>query len=791
MKVIKRDKKSVNFNAKKIRSAIRKAGNVSDKDLETIINHITEEAEKRQEITVEEIQDLVEDQLMRTGNNETARSYVRYRYKRELLRQDNTADSIIQLINNKNEYLADENSNKNTRIASTQRDYIAGEVSKDISKRLLLDDDIIEAHNKGVIHFHDMDYYIQPIFNCCLVNVGDMLQNGTVINKTMIEKPHSFSTACNVATQISAIVASNQYGGQTMSLSHLAPFVDVSRQRIIQELKDDFSELDPDSEIFKDVVERRVKAEIKKGIKIIQYQLNTLFTTNGQTPFITIFMYLGEVMDKQTKADLALVIEEVLEQRLKGVKNEIGMWISPAFPKLIYVLEEDNITEGSPYWYLTKLAAKCTAKRMVPDYISEKRVLELKHPTLLPFAERRDTWGDEHIWGTNPLKSLTDEDCAKLDELVTARWNAGDRQPSHYIDIAKSVGMTVESLVPKAYPCMGCRSFLTPDPIHYKYYGRFNQGVVTTNIPYIACQARKKYPDDEEKRVQYFFTIFAKNLELCHRALQLRHRRLLNTSTNVSPLHWQYGALSRLTKDETISPLLFDNYSTISLGYAGLYEAVMALIGKSHTTDEGHKLAVEILQTLNNKCKEWRANENISYSVYGTPIESTTYKFAQALQKAFGSIPEVSDHNYITNSYHINVREPIDPFTKLKIEDEYQALSPGGCISYIETADLTQNIQAVLSVMQFIYKDNIYAELNSKSDCCHVCGYTGEIKIVEENGKLIWECPQCHNRDQRKMSVSRRTCGYIGSNFWNQGRTQEIRDRYVHLGANQELDLCS
>ena len=792
MKVQKRDGSVVPFEKQKIINAINKAGHVRPSTAQKIADSVEAEAQKCDVLPIETIQDMVENGLMASSYKNVAKEYIRYRKEREMIREHKgTFDSILRLIDGKNEYLKTENSNKNVSLASTQRDYMAGEVSKDLVQRLVLPEDIVQYHKEGRIHMHDLDYMIQHIFNCCLWNLEDILQNGTVINGTRIEKPRSFTTACTITTQVAAIVASNQYGGQTFSLTHLAPFVEVSRQKLKQEMMENLASahVSIEPEVFDQILESKVRDEIKKGVQTLQYQINTIMSSNGQTPFLTVYMYLGEAETPALKRDLALIIEEVLRQRTQGVKNEAGAWITPAFPKLIYVLESDNITEDSPYWYLTVRAAQCTAKRMVPDYISEKRLLELKHGTLMPFKERRDKWGNERIWGKNVLKSLTDEECEDLDKEVTERWNAGDRIPAHYVETAKKFGLPWASVIPRVYPCMGCRSFLTPDPIHYKYYGRFNQGVVTTNIPFVACLAREQFPEDEASRVKRFFEIFEEDLELCHRALQIRHRRLLDTPTETSPVHWEYGAIARFGKDDTITPLLFDNYSTISLGYAGLYEAVMALIGKSHTTKEGHELAVRILQMLNDKCKQWRADENISYSVYGTPIESTTYKFAQALQRRFGVIPEVSDHDYITNSYHINVREPIDPFTKLKLEDEYQALSPGGCISYIETADLTQNIGAVLEVMKFIYEDNIYAELNTKSDYCQVCGYDGEIKIEKEGGRLVWVCPQCGNRDQRKMSVTRRTCGYLGSQFWNQGRTEEIKDRYVHLGSTQEVKI--
>lgn len=651
---------------------------------------------------------------MNTSYKNVAKEYVRYRYQRELIRKNEAANnSILTLIDNKNQYLKDENSNKNASIASTQRDYMAGEISKDLSKRLLIPAEVIEAHEKGAIHFHDMDYFAQHIHNCCLVNLEDILQNGTVINGTKIEKPHSFSTACNIATQVAAIVSSNQYGGQTISLSHLAPFVDISRQKIIKEVEDELNTAIPfaaplkGTAEFQSIVSSRLRSEIKRGVQMIQYQINTLMTTNGQTPFITVFMYLNECKDAQTKADLALIIEETLKQRTQGVKNEAGVWITPAFPKLIYVLEEDNCREGTQYWWLTKLAAQCSAKRMVPDYISEKKMIEIKG---------------------------------------------------------------------YCFPSMGCRSFLSPwfdENGKPKFYGRFNQGVVTLNLPYIAYEC--------DGSLQGFYDKLDSYLEICHTALQTRHRRLLGTSTGTSPLHWQHGALARLGKDETIDKLLFGGYSTISLGYAGLDEVCHILLSESITSYDGRNLARGILHHMNRKCEEWKKEENIGYSVYGTPLESTTYKFAQALKK-FGYT-----HNYVTNSYHVNVREPIDPFRKLSIESEFQELSSGGCISYIETSDLQNNIPAVLEVLKFIYDHIMYAELNTKSDYCQVCGSDGEIQIVNSNGKWIWKCPKCGNTDQKKMNVARRTCGYIGSNFWNQGRTEEIKERYVHLGDVVEV----
>lgn len=778
--VKKRDGTVVPFDIDRIIRAINKAGNVRTATVRRIADQIQNQAEEI--LSVEAIQDLVEKLLMESSYKDVAREYIRYRKERELIRQTKSSfSSVLSLIENKNEYLKTENSNKNVSIGSTQRDYMAGEVSKELSRKLVLPKEIVEAHDTGIIHFHDMDYFIQHIHNCCLVNLEDILQNGTVINGTKIEKPHSFSTACTIATQVAAVVASNQYGGQTISLTHLAPFVEVSRRKFSNELQENLAltgqYIAP--AIYDQILERKVKAEIAKGVQTLQYQVNTIMSSNGQTPFISIFMYLGETSDPQTKHDLALIIEEVLKQRIQGVKNEVGQWITPAFPKLIYCLEEDNIYQDSPYWYLTALAAQCTAKRMVPDYISEKHLLDSKYPVIMKIKDRRDSWGNEAIWGKNVLAGLTDEQCEELDILVTEPWNSGDHNPKHYLGIAERYGLKDKDIVPVAYPCMGCRSFLTADPIHYKYYGRFNQGVVTLNLPFIGLLAK----DQND-----FWELMEKYCELCHQSLQIRHRRLLTTPSGTSPLHWQFGALSRLEKGSQIDSLLFDNYSTISLGYAGLYECVLALTGKSHTSREGKDLALKILQFLNQKCKEWRAEENISYSVYGTPIESTTYKFAKALQKRFGE-NVITEYDYITNSYHVNVREPIDPFSKLKLEAEFQALSPGGCISYIETANLENNIQAVLEVMKYIYDNITYAELNTKSDYCQECGYTGEIQIVKEGRKLIWRCPNCGNTDQTRMNVARRTCGYIGANFWNQGRTAEIKDRYVHLGSVQEVEI--
>ena len=736
-RVIKRNGEEVAFNEQKIVNAIIKANNEVDEihkmnsaQIQAIADKISKEiAGMTHAVNVEDIQNMVETGIMEMRGYEVAQKYVRYRYKREISRKSNTTDEhILSLINQANEEVKQENSNKNPTINSTQRDYMAGEVSKDLTKRLLLPDDIVKAHEEGIIHFHDADYYAQREHNCDLINLEDMLQNGTVISETMIEKPHSFYTACNVTTQIVAQVASNQYGGQSFTLSHLAPFVDVSRQKIRKEVIAEREECgEPlDQEIIEKIVARRLAEEIKSGIQTIQYQLITLMTCNGQAPFVTMFMYLDEVPEGQTREDLALIIEETLRQRMQGVKNEKGVWITPAFPKLIYVLDEDNIHEDSKYWYLTELAAKCTAKRMVPDYISAKKMREYKN---------------------------------------------GD-----------------------VYPCMGCRSFLTPDSENnreglcnddnkahalnyqkgqHKYYGRFNQGVVTINLVDVACSS---YGDMDK-----FWKILDERLELCHRALQCRHERLMGTVSDVAPILWQNGALARLKKGEKIDRLLFGNYSTISLGYAGLYEMCVRMLGVSHTTPEGKKFALSVMQHLNDKCAEWRKAENISYSLYGTPMESTTYKFAKCLQKRFGIIKGVTDKNYITNSYHVHVTEKIDAFSKLKFEADFQKLSPGGAISYVEVPNMQNNIPAVLSVMKFIYDNIMYAELNTKSDYCMVCGYDGEIKIVEDKGKLVWECPNCGNRDQSKMSVARRTCGYIGTQFWNQGRTQEIRDRVLHL----------
>ena len=727
MKIIKRNGSEVDFNLNKIVVAVTKANAACEKQ-ELTASQIQEIAEyvefktvkANRALSVEEIQDIVEDQIMAQGAFEVARRYVRYRYTRSLIRKANTTDNqILSLIECNNEEVKQENSNKNPTVNSVQRDYMAGEVSKDITKRILLPQDIVEAHEAGIIHFHDSDYFAQHMHNCDLVNLEDMLQNGTVISGTMIEKPHSFSTACNIATQIIAQVASSQYGGQSISLAHLAPFVQISREKIrasVQKEAEAFGAT-ADREQINKIAEERLRDEIRRGVQTIQYQVVTLLTTNGQAPFVTVFMYLGEAKNAQEKADLAMIIEETLRQRIQGVKNEKGVWITPAFPKLIYVLEEDNIHEGAPYWYLTELAAKCTAKRMVPDYISEKKMLEYKV----------DKNGEGHC-----------------------------------------------------YTCMGCRSFLTPyvDPKTNKpkYYGRFNQGVVTLNLVDIACSSG----GDMDK----FWKIFDERLELCYRALMCRHNRLKGTLSDAAPILWQYGALARLEKGEKIDKLLYGGYSTISLGYAGLYECTRYMTGKSHTDDEGggKAFALSVMQHLNDACDKWKKQENIDFSIYGTPLESTTYKFAKCLQKRFGIIKGVTDKNYITNSYHVHVSEPIDAFTKLKFESEFQRLSPGGAISYVEVPNMQQNIPAVLQVMQYIYDNIMYAELNTKSDYCQCCGYDGEIKIVENaDGKLIWQCPNCGNTDQDKMNVARRTCGYIGTQYWNQGRTQEIKDRVLHL----------
>ncbi len=721
--VIKRNGQEVGFDISKIINAISKANQevsgihqMNSYQIRAVADTIAKNiARQPHAVNVEDIQDMVEKGIMEMRGYEVAQKYVRYRYKREISRKTNTTDdSILSLIEQMNEEVKQENSNKNPVINSTQRDYMAGEVSKDLTRRVLLPEDIVRAHEQGIIHFHDMDYYAQKEHNCDLINLEDMLQNGTVISETLIEKPHSFFTACNVTTQIVAQVASNQYGGQSFTLAHLAPFVDISRRKIRRQVEEERKvcgeSLDP--AIIDKIVACRLREEVKSGIQTIQYQLITLMTCNGQAPFVTMFMYLDEVPEGQTRDDLAMIIEEVLHQRMQGVKNEKGVWITPAFPKLIYVLDEDNISEDAPYWYLTELAAQCTAKRMVPDYISAKIMKQLKQGNV--------------------------------------------------------------------YTCMGCRSFLTvedsqrnPDGSH-KFYGRFNQGVVTINLVDVACSSN----GDMDK----FWNILDERLELCHRALRCRHERLCGTVSDVAPILWQYGALARLKKGETIDKLLYNGYSTISLGYAGIYEMCMRMLGKSHTTPEGRDFALSVMQRLNDKCKEWRQAENISYSVYGTPMESTTYRFAKCLQKRFGIIKGVTDKNYITNSYHVHVTEPIDAFHKLKFEADFQRLSPGGAISYVEVPNMQNNIPAVLTVMKYIYNNIMYAELNTKSDYCEVCGYDGEIKIVEDDsGKLVWECPNCGNRDQSKMSVARRTCGYIGTQFWNQGRTQEIKDRVLHL----------
>ena len=724
MKIIKRNGSEVPFDITKIITAVTKASDsVSGKSRLTreqitqIAAEVTDQCQSlNRAVSVEEIQDMVENKLMDMKAHDIARHYITYRYVQSLKRQTNTTDErILSLIECQNEEVKQENANKNPTVNSVQRDYMAGEISKDLTARLLLDPEIVKAHQEGLIHFHDSDYFAQHMHNCDLVNLEDMLQNGTVISGTYIEKPHSFSTACNIATQIIAQVASNQYGGQSISLTHLAPFVDVSRKKIAAEVEAEMEGLNVSAERKKAIVERRLRNEINRGVQTIQYQVVTLMTTNGQAPFITVFMYLGEARNAQEKADLAIIIEETIRQRYQGVKNEAGVWITPAFPKLIYVLEEDNIRPGTPYYYLTELAAKCTAKRMVPDYISEKKMLEMKI----------DKNGEGHC-----------------------------------------------------YTCMGCRSFLTPyvDPEtgKPKYYGRFNQGVVTINLVDVALSSGGNF--------EKFWKIFDERLALCHRALQARHKRLLGTPSDAAPILWQYGALARLKKGEKIDKLLFGGYSTISLGYAGLCEMCVRMIGKTHTSEEGKKFALAVMQKLNDKCAEWKAAENISYSVYGTPMESTTYKFAKNLQKRFGIIPGVTDKNYITNSYHVHVTEHIDAFSKLKFESEFQKLSPGGAISYVEVPNLQNNIDAVLEVMKFIYDNILYAELNTKSDYCEKCGYDGEIKIVTDDyGKLVWECPNCGNRDQNTLFVARRTCGYIGTQFWNQGRTQEIKDRVLHL----------
>ena len=741
MKIIKRNGSEAVFDISKIIAAVTKANNVvasnqrlTKEQITAIADDVARECQSRNHaMNVEEIQDLVEDAIMQTKAYEVARKYITYRYVQSLRRTHNTTDDrILSLIECNNEEVKQENANKNPTVNSVQRDYMAGEVSKDLTMRMLLPAEIVKAHEDGIIHFHDADYYAQHMHNCDLVNLEDMLQNGTVISGTLIEKPHSFSTACNIATQIIAQVASNQYGGQSISLTHLAPFVDISRKKIRRDTEAEMKELgiDPGEEKLSQIVEARLREEIKRGVQTIQYQVVTLMTTNGQAPFITVFMYLNEAGENQRlKSDLAIIVEEMLRQRYQGVKNEKGVWITPAFPKLIYVLEDDNIREGTPYFYLTKLAAKCTAKRMVPDYISEKKMKEYK-------LSKGETEGNGDV-----------------------------------------------------FTCMGCRSFLTPDrsgtgwnnvanaknyvPGKPKYYGRFNQGVVTINLPDVALSSGGE-PDK-------FWKIFDERLELCHRALQYRHNRLKGTLSDAAPILWQYGALARLKKGEPIDKLLYGGYSTISLGYAGLYECCKYMTGKSHTDPAAKPFALSVMQHMNDKCNEWKNAENIDYSLYGTPLESTTYKFAKCLQKRFGIVPGITDRNYITNSYHVHVTEQIDAFTKLKFESEFQRLSPGGAISYVEVPNMQDNLEAVIKVMQFIYDNIMYAELNTKSDYCQVCGYDGEIKIVEDDGKLVWECPHCHNRDQSKLNVARRTCGYIGTQFWNQGRTAEIKDRVLHL----------
>lgn len=723
MKIIKRNGAEVPFDITKIITAVGKASESVSEQSRLTRDQITQIAADvadqcqalNRAVNVEEIQDMVENQLMDIQAHDVARHYITYRYVQSLKRQTNTTDErILSLIECQNEEVKQENANKNPTVNSVQRDYMAGEISKDLTNRLLLAPDIVKAHQEGLIHFHDSDYFAQHMHNCDLVNLEDMLQNGTVISGTYIEKPHSFSTACNIATQIIAQVASNQYGGQSISLTHLAPFVDVSRKKIAAEVEVEMEGLDVSAERKREIVERRLRNEINRGVQTIQYQVVTLMTTNGQAPFITVFMYLGEARNPQEKADLAIIIEETIRQRYQGVKNEAGVWITPAFPKLIYVLEEDNIHPDSPYYYLTELAAKCTAKRLVPDYISEKKMLEMKV----------DKNGEGHC-----------------------------------------------------YTCMGCRSFLTPyvDPEtgKPKYYGRFNQGVVTINLVDVALSSGGNFEE--------FWKIFDERLELCHRALQARHKRLLGTPSDAAPILWQYGALARLKKGEKIDKLLFGGYSTISLGYAGLYECVKYMTGKSHTDAGAKPFALSVMQHMNDKCTAWKKAENMDYSLYGTPLESTTYKFSKCLQKRFGIIPGITDKNYITNSYHVHVSEPIDAFTKLKFESEFQKLSPGGAISYVEVPNMQDNLEAVMSVLQFIYDNIMYAELNTKSDYCQCCGYDGEIQIVEDDGKLVWQCPKCGNRDENKLNVARRTCGYIGTQFWNQGRTQEIKDRVLHL----------
>ena len=738
MKIIKRNGAEVPFDITKIITAVTKASDsvggkarLSREQITDIAAAVTDQCQAlNRAVSVEEVQDMVENQLMDIKAHDIARHYITYRYIQSLKRQTNTTDErILSLIECQNEEVKQENANKNPTVNSVQRDYMAGEISKDLTARLLLDPEIVKAHQEGLIHFHDSDYFAQHMHNCDLVNLDDMLQNGTVISGTYIEKPHSFSTACNIATQIIAQVASNQYGGQSISLTHLAPFVDVSRKKIAAEVEAEMEGLDVSAARKREIVERRLRSEINRGVQTIQYQVVTLMTTNGQAPFITVFMYLGEARNAREKADLAIIIEETIRQRYQGVKNEAGVWITPAFPKLIYVLEEDNIRPGTPYYYLTELAAKCTAKRMVPDYISEKKMREFK-------LSKGETEGNG--------------DC---------------------------------------YTCMGCRSFLTPDrsgngydniaraknyePGKPKYYGRFNQGVVTINLPDVALSSQ----GDMDK----FWEIFDERLELCHRALRCRHERLLGTLSDAAPILWQYGALARLKKGEPIDKLLYGGYSTISLGYAGLYECCKYMTGKSHTDPAAKPFALNVMQHMNDACTKWKNQHNIDFSLYGTPLESTTYKFAKCLQKRFGLVPGITDRNYITNSYHVHVTEQIDAFTKLKFESDFQKLSPGGAISYVEVPNMQDNLEAVIKVMQFIYENIMYAELNTKSDYCQVCGYDGEIQIVPEDGKLVWECPKCHNRDQNKLNVARRTCGYIGTQFWNQGRTAEIKDRVLHL----------
>lgn len=900
MNVIKRDGREVQFQREKIINAISKASNEVSKSgvseiPQSIINGIAEELEKKYTtenyaVSVEYIQDDIEMELMKKGYYEVARAYIRYRYERQLYRNGNSTDGkILSLVDGTNEDVIQENSNKNPRIAATQRDYIAGEVSRDITKRILLPKDIKEADENGIIHFHDSDYFIEHIPNCCLVNLDDMLKNGTVINGSLIETPKSFSTACNIATQIMAQIASNQYGGQSESLAHLVDFIDVSRQKIKLKELDTYIQYaghepmtDQEYEKYLGVVDKRVREEVRDGVQTIQYQINTLMTTNGQTPFVTLFMYLGEVPEGKKRDDFAILIEEVLKQRIQGIKNEKGVWITPAFPKLIYVLEKDNITEDSPYWYLTKLAAKCTAKRMVPDYISEKKMLEIKgdvytcmgcvdgkavvtyaydgrlytesfeqmwdrlsyyfridkQPNLIDFVMQTpgvtifdqkvgfvDNYGiiknhssewlriafsngavimctPDHPFENEDGKIVFARDLTESDLIASKdSWADPNKtchivkvEPVHKDGFSYDVTTSSEHFTVSGIYSHNCRSFLTPDdfteagignvskaknyvPGKHRYYGRFNQGVVTINLPDVALSSGGSYDK--------FWDIFDERLELCHRALQIRHNRLMGTLSDTSPVHWQHGALARLEKGETIDKLLYDGYSTISLGYAGLYECVKAMTGKSHTDPSAKEFALSIMQFMNDKCAEWREKENIAYSLYGSPIESTTYKFAKCLKKRFGVIEGITDKNYITNSYHVPVTEKIDAFSKLSFESEFQQLSPGGAISYVEVPNLTNNIEAVLSVMKFIYENIMYAELNTKSDYCQVCGYDGEIQIVEDgNGKLIWKCPNCGNVDKSKMNIARRTCGYIGSDDWNQGRTQEIKERVVHLGDN-------